>query len=90
MTDTPKAPAGTKTGTVWIWLIVLLPLLSISSLFLIDVTGYVRELVTDPTSLAALFSLYVSPGFLITLGLSLVLYALTVIFAVRDLSLIHI
>ena len=85
MTDTTLvAPAGTKTGTVWIWLIVLLPLLSISSLFLIDVTGYVRELVTDPTSLAALFSLYVSPGFLITLGLSLVLYALTVIFAVRD------
>ena len=84
MTDTLKAPEGTKTGTVWIWLIVLLPLLSISSLFLIDVTGYTRDLLTNPTSLAALLSLYVSPGFLATVGLSLVLYALAVIFAAQD------
>lgn len=88
MTDPTKlvAPAGTKTGTVWIWLIVFLPLISISSLFLIDVTGYVTQLITNPTSLAALFSLYVSPGFLITVGLSFVLYALIVIFAVRDVA----
>ena len=84
MTDTPKAPAGTKTGTVWIWIIVLLPLLSISSLFLIDVTAYMRDLLTNPTSLAALFSLYVSPGFIATVVLSFVLYALTVVFAVLD------
>lgn len=90
MTDVVKAPAGTKTGTVWIWLIVLLPLASISSLFLIDVTGYVRELLTNPTSFAALFSLYVSPGFLITCLLSLVLYALVVIFAAQDVrALVH-
>jgi hypothetical protein len=82
--STLVAPAGTKTGTVWIWLIVLLPLLSISSLFLIDVAGYTREILTNPTSLAALLSLYISPGFLITVVLSLVLYALVVIFAVQD------
>ena len=80
----PVAPAGTKTGTVWIWIIVLLPLLSISSLFLIDVTGYIRELLTNPASFAALFSLYVSPGFLITVVLSFVLYGLTVVFAALD------
>jgi hypothetical protein len=83
-TNNAVAPTGTKTGTVWIWLIVLLPLLSISSLFLIDVTGYMQAILANPTSLAALLSLYVSPGFIITVVLSLVLYALTVIFAVRD------
>ncbi|MEQ1737853.1 MAG: hypothetical protein ABL886_15780 [Rhodoglobus sp.] len=90
MTDltNPKAPPGTKTGTVWIWLIVLLPLVSISSLFLIDVTGYMQAILTNPTSFAALFSLYVSPGFLATVGLSLLLYVLTVIFASRDVKVL--
>jgi hypothetical protein len=84
MSEATPAPAGTKTGTVWIWLIVLLPLLSISTLFLIDVTGYISDVMLDPTSVAALMSLYVSPGFLATIGISFVLYALIVVLAVMD------
>lgn len=76
----------TKTDTVWIWLIVLLPLLSIGSLFLIDVQGYMRELLANPQSPNAILSLYTSPGYVITVVASLVLYALVVIFANRDVA----
>jgi hypothetical protein len=79
-----KAPAGTATGTVWIWLIVLLPLLSIASRFLIDVTGYMEAMIANPTSTSAMLSLYTSPGYIATLVLSFVLFALTVVFAWLD------
>ena len=59
-----KAPEGTTTGTVWIWLVALLPLLSLPALFLIDVTGYMQDVLADPTSPAAMASLF-SPGYLI-------------------------
>jgi hypothetical protein len=80
----PKAPAGTKTGTVWIWLIVLLPLLSIGSLFLIDIAGYMQSVMANPTSVSGMLSLYTSPGYLITLVLSFLLYGLSVLFAAFD------
>jgi hypothetical protein len=79
-----KAPDGTKTGTVWVWLIVLLPLLSIFSLFSIDFTGYMQSVLSNPYSTGAMLALYTSPGYLLTLALSFVLYGLTVLFAALD------
>jgi hypothetical protein len=61
------APAGTTTNTVWIWLVVLLPLLALPTLFLIDIGGYVRTVMQNPTSPTAALSLYTSPGFLVAI-----------------------
>jgi hypothetical protein len=82
-----KAPEGTKTGTVWIWLIVLLPLLGLSSLFLIDWADYVDSAIASSLNgpyggYADQLALYTSPGYLISNLMSFVLYALTVVFAV--------
>lgn len=82
--EPPKAPEGTKTDTVWIWLIVLLPLLSIASLFLIDFTGYMQSVMANPTSTSAMLALYTSPGYIITMVLSFLLYGGTVVLAVAD------
>jgi hypothetical protein len=86
----PKAPEGTKTGTVWIWLIVLLPLVGLVSIFTIDWKGYVDSII--PTSLSGsptssysgMLALYTSPAYLVSVLLSWVSYGATVLFAVLD------
>ncbi len=80
----PKAPAGTKTGTIWIWLVVLLPLLSLLSLFAIDIEGYMRSVVANPGSVSGMLSLYTSPGFLLATIGGFVLIGLTIVFSVLD------
>ena len=45
-----------------------------------------REILANPESPAAILSLYTSPGYIITVVASLVLYALVVIFANRDVA----
>jgi hypothetical protein len=90
--EATTAPPGTRTGTVWIWLFVLLPLVNIVSLLTVDWAGlYRRQLesalssATDPSaSLDAQFALYSSPAYLITSILGWVLYAVTVVFAALD------
>ena len=60
-----KAPDGTKTGTVWIWLIVLLPLLGLSSFFLIDWADYIDPMVATSlpgASYADSLAIYTSPA----------------------------
>ncbi len=84
-----KAPEGTKTGTVWIWLIVLLPLLGLSSFFLIDWADYIDSVMasslTSPTTgYADSLSLYTSVGYIVSQLLGVVLYGLTVVFAALD------
>lgn len=82
--EQPRAPEGTKTGTVWIWLIVLLPLLSVLSIFTIDFSAYFTSVMQDPTSMSAMLQMYTSPAFLlVTLG-SLVLIVVTIVFAFLD------
>ncbi len=79
-----RAPEGTRTGTVWIWLVVLLPLLSLATLFAIDFEEYLRSALADPTSVSGQLSLYTSPGFLLaTLG-GWLLTALVIVFSVLD------
>lgn len=84
------APAGTKTGTVWIWLIVLLPLLSLISLFTVDWKAYLDEslaaaLSNDPRdATSASFALLRQPGYLLSVALGWILYGVTVVFAALD------
>jgi hypothetical protein len=76
-----KAPAGTKTNTPWIWLIVFLPLLSYLSLFAIDWSAYFQASLNSPTgSLSSIFT----PGYLLSTVGGWVLYALLVVFSFLD------
>jgi hypothetical protein len=76
-----KAPAGTKTNTPWIWLIVFLPLLSYLSLLTIDWNGYFQAAMGSPGSSAtAMFS----PAYLLSSLLGWVLAALLVVFGYLD------
>ena len=79
-----KAPAGTKTGTPWIWLVVLLPLLSLATLFAIDFEGYMRGVLANPTSVGGQLSLYTSPGFLLATVGGWLITALVIVFSVLD------
>ncbi|MEO8263514.1 MAG: DUF2510 domain-containing protein [Pseudolysinimonas sp.] len=78
-----KAPDGTKPGTIWIWLIVLLPVLNLISLFTIDWVDYIDSSVvssTYPTTPVV----YSSPAYVISQILGWVIYAVTVVFAALD------
>ncbi|MBX3195078.1 MAG: DUF2510 domain-containing protein [Schumannella sp.] len=78
-----KAPDGTKTGTVWIWLVALLPLLSIPAIFLIDVSGYVESSLANPGSPTAMASLF-TPGYLIATVLGWGVTIATIVFGYLD------
>ncbi len=80
----PALAPGVKTGTAWIWLIVLLPILSFIPLLTIDWATYVRVAAIAPTSTAGQLGLLASPGYLITVAVSVLLSALTIVFAVLD------
>ena len=84
----PKAPEGTKTGTVWIWLIVVLPLLGLSSYVLVDWKEYIDTLmrtnVSATTNPYASLAIYTSPGYIVTQVLSWLMWGLAVVFAALD------
>ena len=81
----PTAPAGTNTTTAWIWLVVLLPLLSIVSLFAIDMTGYLRQSLAHPgSSTGSMLGLITSPGYLLALVLGWGSTAAIILFAYLD------
>ena len=83
-----KAPEGTKTGTLSIWLIVLLPLLGLSTLFLIDWADYIDSVMAS--SLSGAYADTPIPRPVHVAGLppqqssSFAIYGLTVVFAVLE------
>ncbi|MFD1715650.1 DUF2510 domain-containing protein [Amnibacterium flavum] len=78
----PPLPEGTNTNTLWVWLLVLSPLLSLVSVFAIDWTAYMKaSLDNDP---AAMLRQLASPGYLISQLLGFVLFAAGVLFAYLD------
>jgi len=79
-----KAPAGTKTNTVWIWLVALLPLLSLSTLFLIDFNGYMNAAIQNPTSPTGVYGALFTPGYILATVLSWVSVILTIVFGYVD------
>lgn len=81
-TATLTAPAGTEWNTVWIWLIVLMPVVSIFSIFAIDVRSmFSADIMNDPT--AMMFAIY-TPGYFVILALGWIIYALSVWFSYLD------
>jgi hypothetical protein len=83
----PKAPAGTKTNTPWIWLAVLLPLVQLVPLFFIDWGSMFSSMfdVSSPTSSTrASLALMTSPAYLLTSLGSWVIYGLCALFAYLD------
>ena len=84
----PLLPADRPVYSVWIWLIVLLPLLSLGSFFLWHPNF---DYLSDPSILdhparlqAEQFASLYTPGYFAILGLSFLSYGLTALFAWRD------
>jgi hypothetical protein len=80
-----RAPEGTRTNTPWIWLVIVLPLLSMVPLFFIDWTGYITSAATSPgSSYTGQLEMITSPAYLLSSVGSWVIYALIVLFAFLD------
>lgn len=76
-----KAPEGTNWNTVWIWLIVIIPLVPVLGLMTVDWAHLIDP--NDRTGLSSMRFLF-SPGYLIAMVGGWVGYALCVWFAYRD------
>lgn len=80
------APEGTKAYNVWIWLVVLLPYVTLPFLFLIDFRSIIGpEALNDPyTASVAPLALFLSPWYIGLVVLGFVINALVIYFAYRD------
>src|SRR4051812_48543972 len=84
----PALPAGTPLYSVWIWLMVLLPLLSYASFLLwqphFDYL-YSNDAITNPLRYQSeVYASMFSPGYFVILFGGWILYGLMVVFAWRD------
>ncbi len=89
-----KVEPGTPVYTPWIWAIVLMPLLSVISLFFFDFTAYFREsfaasvaISADPSAPVDPFAGsqgLISPGYLAINALSFAIYLASGLFAFLD------
>lgn len=77
----PQVAPGTPTGTVWVWLVVLLPLVGLLPLFFWDARGYLEQSMLDPT---AQFTMMLDPWYLVLSLLGWVIYGLGVWFSYLD------
>lgn len=84
----PALPADRPVYSVWIWLIVLLPLLSYGSFFFWQPNfDYLSQLSSPGSALSAYSSMYssiLSPGYFVILFMGWISYGLTAVFAWRD------
>lgn len=84
----PSLPADRLVYSVWIWLVVLLPVLSYVSFFFWQPSfDYVNQ-ISSPGSVgsvySSMFSSILTPGYFVIAFGSWILYGLTVVFAWRD------
>jgi hypothetical protein len=80
----PALPPERPVYGVWIWLIVLLPLLSYGSFFFWQPSF---DYLSDPSSLSSVTSVYSSiltPGYFVIIFLGWIIYGLTAVSAWRD------
>lgn len=77
----PQVAPGTPTGTVWIWLVVLLPLLGLLPLFFWDARRYMEAAMVDPM---AQYTMMLDPWYLVLSLLGWVVYGVTVWFSYLD------
>lgn len=78
----PRVREGTPVDTVWIWLIVALPIVALIPFFLWDFEGYLVQSMTDPM---AQVRMYVDPMYLASVLLGWGAYGATVVFAYLDM-----
>jgi hypothetical protein len=78
----PRLPEGTKVDTVFIWVLVLLPLLSLIAFLFWDLDGYLRRQIEDPRGAAV--AQFADPGYLLFQAVGWLAYAATVVLAVLD------
>ncbi|MCM3658039.1 DUF2510 domain-containing protein [Agromyces mediolanus] len=81
-TQWTRVPVGTKSDTVWVWLIVFIPLIGIFGLFFWDVQGYLRESMANPYGSS--LSMMLDPWYLSMMVIGWVSYGLLVWFSYLD------
>jgi hypothetical protein len=79
-----KAPDGTKTGNVWIWLVAILPLFTYVSLFFIDIGAMFRSALASPTDPLAMYAAFFTPGVIISTVIGWLFLAAGIVFSVLD------
>jgi hypothetical protein len=79
--ERPLLPPGTRVDTVWVWLIVVVPWLLASTIFLFDIRAVLDALWVDDTD-AALG--HVAAHLALLVGSSLATIGLALLFAFRD------
>lgn len=78
-TPVPAAPPGTKTNTLWIWLVVLLPLVQLIPLLFIDWAS-----LTDLSTSRGTLGLVTSPAYLLATFGGWIVYGLCALCAYYD------
>jgi hypothetical protein len=86
--ERPALPSDRPVYNVWIWLIVLLPLLSFGAFFFwqpnFDYLGEFSSPSSIGSAYSAMFSSVFTPGYFVIVALGLVSYGLIAVFAWRD------
>lgn len=83
----PKVPAGTPVDTVWIWLLVALPVLAVLPLFFWDFEGYMARSMSMTGAMSPIESAlgpYTDPAYLALMLLSWLVYGVSVWIAYLD------
>lgn len=81
-----KAPEGTKAYNVWIWLVVLLPYVTLPFLFFLDFSSmFTPAMMNDPDAMmSSQLAFYTSPAYLGLVFGGLITTVLVIIFAYKD------
>jgi hypothetical protein len=83
----PKAPPGTDGNTVWIWLVVLLPVLpTVLALFVPWGSMYDFDPTNYYSMMSAMYGPFLSPLYWASMATSYLVYGLVVFFAYRDVK----
>jgi len=75
-----KLPADVTTGTPWIWLVVLLPVLTLGTLFTVDVRGMLPRTMEQPGNPFAAYG----AGYFVAIAFSWILAGVIVWFSYLD------
>lgn len=80
----PRVPEGTPVDTVWIWLVVALPILPAVAFFFWDLEGYLMRSMAAPDDPMVQLQMYADPAYLTSIVLGWTVYGVTVWFAALD------
>lgn len=78
-----RAPEGTDPSTVWIWLILAIPVVQFLPVLVIDWNAFIVATLSDPSGLGA-YSVLLTPGYLALIAIGWIGTALLIWFAFLD------